>query len=163
MKHVRAKGIPHILLGRSPLFELAEVSPFLKAGVEDLPEFTSNFAAAVGICKPRPSTIVRLPAPPKRASLYTYLVWAVNSNRYKIGSAKNPHLRLLALNTGSPLELKLIAAIPSRLISEDALHTKHWGCRVKGEWFAFKSLETIMPAFGKWTAEYYYNSVREAV
>lgn len=158
VKYVKLKQIPHFLVGDVMEFDLAEVETFLR--VPALPETTNKFSIDLRMGRPPAGLIRHLPAIPKpfvrKPQQYTYLIWAVRSTRYKIGIAFNPVKRLQALNTASPLDLKLLAAIPSKITPEEKLHYRFHNRRVKGEWFQFASPDDILPTFGKWTAEYYF-------
>lgn len=70
---------------------------------------------------------------------YVYLVWAKGTDLYKIGSSQYPEKRLPGLQTGSPLELEMIAVIERSdyEFHERQLHSKWAWYRTQGEWFKF--------------------------
>lgn len=53
----------------------------------------------------------------------------------KIGEAGNPDTRLGGMQTGSPVKLHLLAALPGDCLLEDHIHTVFARDRVRGEWF----------------------------
>lgn len=54
---------------------------------------------------------------------------------YKIGKAEEPDKRLLQLQTACWLELKIWGWMWGTELDEKALHHKHWGKKLRGEWF----------------------------
>lgn len=69
-----------------------------------------------------------------------YLVHASGTNLYKIGmTINNVQKRVSELQTGSPHELKCIAALQSdeAHVMESRLHHRFKNYRVRGEWFEF--------------------------
>lgn len=70
---------------------------------------------------------------------YVYLVWAEGTDRYKIGSAGYPAKRLRELQTGSPIQLQLIAEKESSDYErQEKLQHQRWAKqRIQGEWFRF--------------------------
>jgi hypothetical protein len=89
---------------------------------------------------------------------YVYLVWAKGTDMYKIGSAGYPEKRLPQLQTGSPVELELIAskAFENHEFEEKRLHLYWRLFRVQGEWFKFHPtmLPRVLDGFGvadKWS------------
>lgn len=66
-----------------------------------------------------------------------YLIWAVGTDKYKIGYSISPKVRLQALQTGSFAKLKLIKTFETLLPREDEIYL-HWlmdKYRIHGEWF----------------------------
>lgn len=64
-----------------------------------------------------------------------YFIQATNG-MVKIGIASDPHGRLRALQTGSPLRLRLLATIPNCGPETEAdLHSRFAEHRAHGEWF----------------------------
>lgn len=60
----------------------------------------------------------------------------------KIGKARSPLHRVSVLQTGCPYELRLLGTVACRsdadaLSMEHLMHSKLWGFRVRGEWFAY--------------------------
>lgn len=68
---------------------------------------------------------------------YVYLVWAIGTERYKIGRSKDPSRRVQALSKQSCYPLKLIDSHYSVDCEqhEKRLHNIFWQHRVHGEWF----------------------------
>lgn len=66
-----------------------------------------------------------------------YFIQAEVIGRIKIGYTSKGRLekRISALNTASPVPLKLLCVIPGRPELERRLHRRFRSCRVKGEWF----------------------------
>ena len=64
-----------------------------------------------------------------------YLIAARDLEMVKIGLATNVRERLSQLQTGSPCELELLAAIPGGEAEERALHWLFGHLHVRGEWF----------------------------
>jgi len=83
---------------------------------------------------------------------YVYLVWAKGTDMYKIGSSQYPEKRLPTLQTGSPVELELIASksFESHEFEEKRLHSYWKQFRVQGEWFRFHPtmLPMVLDGFG---------------
>jgi hypothetical protein len=89
---------------------------------------------------------------------YVYLVWAKGTDMYKIGSSQYPEKRLPQLQTGSPVELELIAtkAVESYEFEEKRLHVYWSQFRKQGEWFQFHPvmIPKVLDSFGlrdKWS------------
>ena len=76
---------------------------------------------------------------------YVYLIWAKGTDCYKIGSSQYPEKRLPSLQTGSPVELEIIAVMPSENheLEERAMHARWRSYRIQGEWFKFNP--TLIP------------------
>lgn len=55
---------------------------------------------------------------------------------YKIGWSVNPRKRVLTLQIGSPLPIKLVGVIEGSLTNEAEWHHAYRDKRVHGEWFA---------------------------
>lgn len=86
---------------------------------------------------------------------YVYLIHESGTNHYKIGLAGNPEKRLIQLQTGSALELRLIKTIAVRNMQgvESALHNKYAAYRIRdnSEWFEFSDyLRDQVIATMKW-------------
>lgn len=71
---------------------------------------------------------------------YVYLMKCGEQN-YKIGIAKNIKNRLQQLQTGNPLNIKLIHSFPSKNArkSELKLHQKYSDFKIRNEWFSLKN------------------------
>lgn len=72
---------------------------------------------------------------------FVYYVQAEVGGPIKIGSAANVERRLIGLQNGSPLLLKLIGVEPGGRLRERELHIKLHYWRLHGEWFSSKSAE----------------------
>jgi hypothetical protein len=70
---------------------------------------------------------------------FVYLVRASKTSFYKIGCSKKPYQRLQSLQTGSPLEIKIIERIFSFDCQglEKDLHDYYSAYWLRGEWFDF--------------------------
>lgn len=67
-----------------------------------------------------------------------YFILAPEVNRVKIGFAQNLQGRLAALQTGSPVNMEIIASIANKTIADERfLHIMFDDYRFKGEWFEF--------------------------
>ncbi|HYT91147.1 MAG TPA: GIY-YIG nuclease family protein [Gemmataceae bacterium] len=66
---------------------------------------------------------------------YIYFVEAVGQERIKIGKADNPEARVMQLQTGSAVELRLLGVIADQPSREAELHAAFAKDRVQGEWF----------------------------
>lgn len=73
--------------------------------------------------------------------MYVYFIRTMKSpRRVKVGKAKHPEQRLKTLQTGNPVELKLIGKIRCQsdkhaLEIEKLFHQKFKKYRIRGEWF----------------------------
>jgi len=93
--------------------------------------------------EPEPSISVDTPPPPPKrkavtAESHTYLIEAEGSHLVKIGIASDPVRRLRELQTGQPMELRLLWSIAGDY--EHDLHVHFAAHRVRGEWFDLTSL-----------------------
>jgi hypothetical protein len=70
---------------------------------------------------------------------FIYFIEAVGLSRIKIGFSKKPIERLKQLQTGSPIELSLIATIPGALELEKELHDRFKASLSSREWFHLTS------------------------
>jgi len=66
---------------------------------------------------------------------YIYFVEAVGQERIKIGKADNPEARVMQLQTGSAVELRLLGVIADQPSREAELHAAFAKDRVQGAWF----------------------------
>ncbi|HYV34754.1 MAG TPA: GIY-YIG nuclease family protein [Gemmataceae bacterium] len=66
---------------------------------------------------------------------YIYFVEAVGQDRIKIGKADDPEARVRQLQTGSAVELRLLAVMTAQPSQEAELHTAFAKERCQGEWF----------------------------
>lgn len=64
-----------------------------------------------------------------------FLYIAKNGEFFKIGFSKNPDVRMRELQTGNPLEVKLIGTVQGSRQLEKAWHVKFSKRRIRGEWF----------------------------
>lgn len=64
-----------------------------------------------------------------------YFVQTSDNRFIKIGKANDPSQRLASLQTGSPVRLKLIGAVPGGHETEHAVHQRFQALRTYGEWF----------------------------
>lgn len=78
-----------------------------------------------------------IPKPPAREPRFVYFIFSTETERVKIGIARDPWRRLAHLQIGAPEELGLIGF----MIAGDArerersLHERFASIRVRGEWF----------------------------
>ncbi len=81
---------------------------------------------------------------------FIYLIGASNG-LVKIGKTTDTGSRIAILNTGSPVELTIIACFKTTLADEveERLHSVYAEKRIKGEWFALtpEDIETIKNEF----------------
>lgn len=64
-----------------------------------------------------------------------HIYFITDQQRIKIGFSNNPIRRLREMQTGHPLELKLIGSIPGCEYEEFVIHHRFNHLRLKGEWF----------------------------
>lgn len=64
-----------------------------------------------------------------------YFITAREVGRVKIGFSRNPQSRLVAVQTHSPVELKLERVADGCEAEERTLHERFGTHRVRGEWF----------------------------
>lgn len=68
---------------------------------------------------------------------FVYFVQAGDGHgAIKIGFASNVPARIATLQTGCPLDLRLLAAIPGTYQTEREIQTHFADVRLRGEWFA---------------------------
>lgn len=79
-----------------------------------------------------------------------YLIHAIGSDFYKIGSAKDVRKRLCNLQTACPFALKLLSTRDGDIPSEQAIHSHLKAFHVRGEWFLFASPPQAMYYFAEW-------------
>jgi hypothetical protein len=65
---------------------------------------------------------------------YVYFIRMGDDGPIKIGKAHDPAKRLFSLQTGNPLELKMLLLVRNSEL-EPAFHEKFWDYRIRGEWF----------------------------
>ncbi len=65
---------------------------------------------------------------------YVYFLRMGEDGPIKIGKAQDPSRRLFGLQTGNPIELKMILLVRNSEL-EPAFHEKFWDHRIRGEWF----------------------------
>jgi hypothetical protein len=69
------------------------------------------------------------------------MIYYIQAGEYlKIGYTGSPTAdgRLAALQTASPLDLRILATEPGEVVDETALHRRFAHLRVRGEWFRFE-------------------------
>ena len=66
---------------------------------------------------------------------FIYLIGADGSDKVKIGFSNAPDSRLLELQTGSPVALRVLALIPGTRGKEVEIHERFAVHRSHGEWF----------------------------
>ena len=79
------------------------------------------------------------PNPPEAPSGprgFVYFIEAEGLDRFKIGWATDPGLRLEALRIGSPVPLAVRGTMPGSVQTERRLHRQFASSRLGGEWFA---------------------------
>lgn len=65
-----------------------------------------------------------------------YFIQHGEGGEIKIGTTcGNPYARMSTLQTGTPLELRLLVSIPGGVAEEVAVHERFAALRVRGEWF----------------------------
>jgi hypothetical protein len=118
-------------LGLAPYYKLTYRT---RIRPEDLEEWKT---ALVAFHRRTPPT--RDPTLPSTG--FVYYVQAEQGGPIKIGSTTNVAKRLIGLQNGSPLLLKLIGVEPGGRLRERELHIKLHYWRLHGEWFRETSLE----------------------
>lgn len=73
-----------------------------------------------------------------------YFIEAVGSDAIKIGWAMCPNKRLLNLQCGCPLELRLVGTTPGTIKMEKKIHLAMAGRAVRGEWFIASAARAIL-------------------
>lgn len=69
-----------------------------------------------------------------------YFIGHGGSKTMKVGyTSGNPHMRMAALQTGSPDKLYMMGWIAGTLDEERELHRRFAHLRVSGEWFRFEA------------------------
>ncbi len=76
-----------------------------------------------------------VPDEDKEGGTFIYFVEAVGQERIKIGKADNPKARIMQLQTGSAVELRLLGVIADQPSRESDLHAAFAKDRIQGEWF----------------------------
>lgn len=89
--------------------------------------------------EPKRRMVVTLPYPPrpKPDAGFVYFIGELTAGPIKIGSSTNVHSRLRSLQTGSPVDLVVLAHFPTedRFGDEHSLHEEFRHLRQRGEWF----------------------------
>lgn len=67
---------------------------------------------------------------------YVYFILSEHSKTVKIGYSSTPEKRLDSLQTGSPVQLKLIGKLQATKSDEASFHARYQKYRTHGEWFA---------------------------
>lgn len=85
---------------------------------------------------------------------YTYAIAAVSGGEIqaiKLGIALDPEQRLRNLQTGSPVELRLLGTIPAGPAVEALLHTVFKAQLLRGEWYSpdiYDDVTTLLRILG---------------
>jgi hypothetical protein len=66
---------------------------------------------------------------------FVYVIHAAGTNRIKLGYSAQPEDRIRKLQTGSPVELRMLARYPGSRATEARLHSALAEYRKGGEWF----------------------------
>lgn len=69
---------------------------------------------------------------------YVYFFMTTDGRYVKIGHSSNPFKRIRTVQTGCPLEIKIIGYFEADRKYEEILHKKFKRCRTHGEWFKLK-------------------------
>ncbi len=64
-----------------------------------------------------------------------YCIGPADARVVKLGWSRDPEKRLHELQTGSPVDLRLLAIFPATERIERSLHEVFADCRIRGEWF----------------------------
>jgi len=104
---------------------------YLRARISEHPDLRGTLAQAADYRKSRGSAIKRQPA----SARLVYFIEAAGSNLVKIGSAVSPESRVRTLQTGSPVQLRLLGSTPGGESHERDLHRRFSHLRSHGEWF----------------------------
>jgi hypothetical protein len=81
-----------------------------------------------------PENARTLPARTRRVSDQIYFIGG-DTGAIKIGLARSPERRLISLQCGSPIQLRILAQGPGSQRDERALHQRFAAHRLHGEWF----------------------------
>lgn len=108
-----------------------------------VPDLLSRMGVLSAVFDVEPSTRFDFPpydppstGTPVELSRSVYFIQPVGGGLIKIGVATNPDSRLLGLQTGCPVELRLIGVIAGAgQATETELHQRFASTRVRGEWF----------------------------
>lgn len=84
------------------------------------------------------------------SSGFVYVIGAESSRVVKIGFAVDPSRRLTHLQTGSPVRLAILAALPGSRTFEAKLHKVFKDLRKHGEWFDFGKVEPVTAIAEAW-------------
>ena len=80
-----------------------------------------------------------------------YLINAIGTQKYKIGTTKDIDARLKSLQTGSPHKLVTVKCISGGHLLENRIHRHYCDYRAGGEWFSFddSTLERVVADMDK--------------
>ena len=80
-----------------------------------------------------------------------YLINAIGTQKYKIGTTKDIDARLKSLQTGSPHKLATVKCISGVHLLENRIHRHYCDYRASGEWFNFddSTLERVVADMDK--------------
>lgn len=81
---------------------------------------------------------------------YVYFILSEQSKSVKIGYSSTPEKRLDNLQTGSPVQLKLIGKLQATKSDEASFHAHYQEYRTHGEWFALPQdeIDAIVRDYG---------------
>lgn len=102
---------------------------YLQARLTENPDLRTPLRKAARLRAARPRH------EPRTSARYVYFIEARESGAIKIGSTSNPTARLSALQTGSPVRLRLIGYTEGGEPEERRLHRLFEDSRSHGEWF----------------------------
>lgn len=75
---------------------------------------------------------------------FVYIVQGEPGTPIKVGVARNPRHRLQSLQTGNPVELRLLYVMPGSFPLEAELHYRLRDSSVRGEWFAEPGIDGFL-------------------
>lgn len=84
----------------------------------------------------KPETPAKFFYLPGTATSHVYFVQSGDDGPIKIGFTRRKGLRLVALQNGSPVKLRMLCAIPGGRALERILHDRFAKHRMCGEWFS---------------------------
>lgn len=87
--------------------------------------------------------------------LFGFVYFIAMGNKTKIGKANDVAKRLKSLQTGTPVELHLMASIPASdpLALESKIHDQLKHYRINGEWFAIPNSVLRKTIIETWSNE----------
>ena len=140
-----------VLLAKARVGELTQEARDLRARSNEIlawawadsaervaPEALQWGLAEIGRVPPTATELeARIPKirPRRTGGFFVYFVAAEHSGKIKIGCSDDPDARIVAMQTGCPVRLKLLATIPGGFEKEKELHGRFAHLRTAGEWF----------------------------